>query len=144
MAKIGFTGSRFGPTSDQAEMLKFWIGSVEEVHHGDCVGADATADAIAASYGTRRVAHPPVRAEFRAWCQTEETRPERPYLTRNHDIVDETDFLVATPSGPEHLRSGTWATIRYARKKDKSVVIIWPDGTCEGRWDREGESSDEG
>ena len=29
----------------------------------------------------------------------------------------------------EILRSGTWATIRYARKKSKKVMLIFPDGT---------------
>lgn len=29
----------------------------------------------------------------------------------------------------EELRSGTWATIRYAVKQQKRVIIIFPDGS---------------
>jgi hypothetical protein len=38
-------------------------------------------------------------------------------------------MLAACPKGPEERRSGTWATVRYARKTGKPVVIFWPDGT---------------
>jgi len=44
--------------------------------------------------------------------------------------VDETEWLWAIPGEfKEVLRSGTWSTIRYARKKGKKVLIIWPDGS---------------
>jgi hypothetical protein len=37
--------------------------------------------------------------------------------------------VIAAPmSSAEILRSGTWATIRYARKAGKPVLIIWPNG----------------
>jgi hypothetical protein len=32
------------------------------------------------------------------------------------------------PSGPERLRSGTWATVRYARKLRKPITILWANG----------------
>ena len=38
-------------------------------------------------------------------------------------------MLSATPGGfKEELRSGTWACVRYARKADRPVHIVWPDG----------------
>ena len=43
-------------------------------------------------------------------------------------LVDACEVLLATPKGPEKLRSGTWATVRYARKVGKRIVIIEPDG----------------
>jgi outer membrane protein insertion porin family len=49
-------------------------------------------------------------------------------LDRNRAIVDSCDVLIACPKGPEEQRSGTWATVRYARKQKKRIVIIWPDG----------------
>jgi len=53
----------------------------------------------------------------------------RPPLTRNHDIVDCTELLIACPkSMKEELRSGTWATVRYARKLERPVIIIYPNG----------------
>lgn len=50
---------------------------------------------------------------------------------RNHDIVDATEWLIATPKKFEEIRSGTWATVRYAKKVKKPVTIIWPDGSIE-------------
>jgi len=48
---------------------------------------------------------------------------------RNHKMVDSAGVLLATPKEDhEVLRSGTWATIRYAYKKNKQVVLVWPDG----------------
>ncbi len=47
-----------------------------------------------------------------------------PPLVRNHKIVDGCDFLIAAPHGPEILRSGTWATIRYARKTSKRNLLV--------------------
>jgi predicted Rossmann fold nucleotide-binding protein DprA/Smf involved in DNA uptake len=53
----------------------------------------------------------------------------RPYLVRNRDIVDVCNLLLATPGGTvEQLRSGTWATIRYARRIGRPVWIVFPNG----------------
>mmetsp|Transcript_30358 Transcript_30358/g.39138 ORF Transcript_30358/g.39138 Transcript_30358/m.39138 type:complete len:93 (+) Transcript_30358:152-430(+) len=38
-------------------------------------------------------------------------------------------LIAFPPTSIEIQRSGTWATIRYARKKNKAVMIINPDGT---------------
>lgn len=74
--------------------------------------------------------HPPINPAKRAWCTGDFTYPEKDYLDRNRDIVNCTDILITCPSGyTEKLRSGTWATIRYARKIGKTVVIIFPDGS---------------
>lgn len=55
--------------------------------------------------------------------------PIKPPLVRNHDIVDSTELLIACPKEQvEVLRSGTWATIRYARKKEITVWLIDPEG----------------
>ena len=56
-------------------------------------------------------------------------RPAKPPLDRNHDIVERCDLLIATPhTVEEQLRSGTWATIRYARKVHRPHYIIRPCG----------------
>jgi hypothetical protein len=60
-----------------------------------------------------------------------ETRPPKPPLDRNRDIVDAVDVLLVGPKGPEELRSGTWSCVRYARRKGVRRVIFWPDGTIE-------------
>ena len=47
-------------------------------------------------------------------------QPQKPYLERNRNIVDNTTMLVAFPNNnKELLKSGTWSTIRYAKKRNK-------------------------
>lgn len=47
-------------------------------------------------------------------------------------MIDEIELLVACPStAREILRSGTWATIRYARKARILIVRVNPDGSME-------------
>ena len=51
-------------------------------------------------------------------------------ISGRYEIVDESDFLIGTPKGfCEELRSGTWSTIRYARKKGMEITIVYPDGS---------------
>lgn len=52
------------------------------------------------------------------------------YLARNERLIEHADVLVAFPySISEELRSGTWATVRRARKKRIPVLIAALDGT---------------
>lgn len=133
MVKAGFTGTRKGMTKFQIQCLEYLLRDlrIEELHHGDCVGADEEADVAARGSGVPRVIHPPQEQSQQAYCQTTEgkiqVRNRKPYLERNHDIVDETDILIAAPgSTNEALRSGTWATVRYARKQGKRIIILYP------------------
>jgi hypothetical protein len=58
--------------------------------------------------------------------------PEEDYLPRNKNIVRATASLIATPfEFVEILRSGTWSTVRFARKLGKPVFLILPGGTVE-------------
>lgn len=60
----------------------------------------------------------------------DEERAPKPYLVRNRDIVEETELLIAAPAkAVEHLQSGTWSTVRYARRFGRPISIIRPDGT---------------
>jgi len=95
-------------------------------HHGDCIGADADAhDIVLSICGTEIHIHPPTESKYRACCIGAHLEYRAaPYLQRNHNIVDSTSLMIATPEGAETLRSGTWATIRYALKKKKEVYII--------------------
>jgi hypothetical protein len=125
-------------TLNQKEHLRgFLTGLLEmgytEFHHGDAIGADAQAARIAKELGYRLVSHPGHPKDknntmYRAFTNfNDEVREAKLFGVRDHDIVDETDRMVATPvSSEEELRSGTWATIRYARKKGKPVEIIYP------------------
>lgn len=128
----GFTGTRAGMTPYQRlRLLKILEHdrNVGEFHHGDCIGADAEAHDIA--WAIRDIAiiiHPPSDDKHRAFKTNALVLVTRPYLERNHDIVDACDVLIAAPKEViEQRRSGTWATVRYARKIGKPVVILAPE-----------------
>ena len=137
--KLGFTGTRHGGTPSQMEALRGILKLLkpDEVHHGDCVGADESIDAMVRLLrGVRRVIHPPVKEELRAHCdlfcsldQIVDTRDPAHYLERNRHIVDETDCLVAMPKEDEDPGKGdTWYTVRYAKQQGKHVMLIKPNG----------------
>lgn len=126
--KVGFTGTRRGMTDLQTEEVNDWLRRYAgALHHGDCVGADEQAHALGLGW-LWIVVHPPLNEKYRAFVKGgDEYRDPAPYLIRNHAIVDETEVLIATPKEPtEVLRSGTWATIRYARAQGKDVKIFLP------------------
>lgn len=133
--RIGFTGTQRGMTRAQMSEVHTSMASLayghfhKEFHHGDCIGADAEAAAIAKELGFWIVSHPPVDQKKQAFFPSDCVLPPAEYLVRNHHIVDAVEFLIATPGEYlEQLRSGTWTTIRYARKKKKDRRIIFPDG----------------
>lgn len=130
---FGFTGTRHGMTAKQKDALgSFLSGSSGELHHGDCIGADAEAHDIAMDLGYCPVIHPPSDYSHRAWCVVPKhlMRDEKTHFARNRDIVDETTALIAAPAeAEEQQRGGTWYTVRYAKKRGKSVVVILPDGS---------------
>lgn len=131
----GFTGSREGLTSFQRGNL---LGLLSELrprvlHHGDCVGADVEAHLFCVALRVRVRIHPPADDRLRAFCSfigsgVEMIEDAKPYLVRNRDIVDECDYLIGCPGGVEVRRSGSWATIRYARELGKPVFVLYPDG----------------
>jgi hypothetical protein len=127
--RIGFTGTSRGMTEPQRKTVAELLEPGAEFHHGDCVGADAQAAAIARSFGCKLHCHPPEKMQARAFVHSDVVAPPKPFLERNHDIVDASELMIATPNTVvEVLRSGTWATIRYARRKQTPLLIVWPDG----------------
>jgi hypothetical protein len=131
--KIGFTGTRHGMSFGQKDRLKriLLVEQVTEFHHGDCVGADDQADDVALELGIRVIVHPPLNDVFRAHVERKSYRKsplivlmEKDYILRNHDIVDSTDGLIVAPSSNEEtIRSGTWATYRYAKGKKPLILL---------------------
>jgi len=102
-------------------------------HHGDCIGADAQAAKYAKALGFILVCHPghpkdKKNTMFRAFTDFNDVMHEvKPFIKRDHDIVDAVEKMIATPAGViEESRSGTWTTIRYAKKQSKPVHIIYP------------------
>ncbi len=136
MKVMGFTGSRNGVTEAQRKALMWLIlhHMPEAVHHGCCVGADAHFAAFCDSMGARpyMVGHPSDLTDLtspEAVLACDLVHDRLPPLERNREIVDACELLVACPDGPEQQKSGTWATIRYARKVGKQTHVIFPDGT---------------
>ena len=129
----GFTGTSRVPgmAPRQLKTVRQLLYDVTELHLGDCVNADAQAHIEAISLGIKTIGHPPSESGRRAFCTYDEERESKPYLERNHDIANSgIDGLIAAPNGwAEEQRSGTWATIRHARKLKRKIWIVRPDGT---------------
>lgn len=134
---VGFTGTARAPLPhcQNQELRRVlnqlrgegyrWLGTGMARH------SDAQANTLARrqGYATRGYPmtgnpHPPLF--FVDWKQY-----AKPPLVRDDDIAIDCDVLVACPAGTEASlpRSGTWATIRRARKLSRKIIIIWPDGS---------------
>jgi hypothetical protein len=135
MKKYGFTGNRTGMSDNQKEQIRTILqtdlnnGFNIQVAHGDCVGADKDFHDICCELSIdnriKIIIHPPTENILRAFCKSDNIMICKPYLDRNRDIVDTSDTLLACPkTNIEEKRSGTWYTIRYARKKNKPILII--------------------
>jgi hypothetical protein len=129
--KIGVTATQLTLTVRQKQNFHRIITmlNAREGHHGDCVGGDRFSHTAMKEHSMRIIIHPPIDAKARAFCRGNETREPKDYLVRNHDIVDETEALIAMPKGEtEVIRSGTWATVRYARKLHRPIYLLLPSG----------------
>lgn len=130
--KAGLTGTRAGCSKEQIKGLAEVMKDLTELHHGDCLGVDQQAHHLAKQFDVLTVIHPPSNDKLRAFCEGDFILPPKPYLDRNHDIVEAGEFLIAVPGErQEKVRSGTWATIRHARKLGKMIMIIFPDGSSQ-------------
>lgn len=131
---IGFTGTRSGMDPSQLRAISATLRSFAgpfEFHHGLCVGADAQAHALvrAEFAGCRIIGHPPSNPAMIADCEVDERRPALPYLTRNANIVAASDYLIAAPAQHQEItRSGTWSTVRRARKRGVPAIVVDPQG----------------
>lgn len=142
---LGVTASRKGLTEKQHLWLVRWLEAnpaLAEVHHGDCIGGDAEIHRLIRltfspdDESKRTVAlkvHPCIADSQRAFCKAkgpdDEWFDDKDPLRRNHDIVDACTLLIAFPGEmSEKLRSGTWSTIRYARKVGRKTIIVLPNG----------------
>lgn len=147
--RIGFTGTQVGMTTAQryrvSSLLAFHTPG--EVHHGDCVGADADFDALCHTvskiqYGDFVIHLHPWNGpdSKRAHCErhtpgqglarhTTILHHPAPPLDRNRVIVNAVQGMIATPKESlEEIRSGTWATIRYALQTRRWLWVIYPTG----------------
>jgi len=147
---LGFTGTREELTEKQIRSLTKLLKKMNskydfcEFHHGDCIGADAKSHEIIIKNKIfqKIIIHPPTNSKLRAYTYIEfpsdrdslevHILGEKEYLDRNKDIVDSCEILLVCPCQKEEiLRSGTWQTYRTARKLNKKIILIYPDGTIE-------------
>lgn len=137
MSEWGFTGTQSGSSIAQRKVLTRLISELDifVLHHGVCIGADAEMHLLMLVWSKKAelIGHPPINEQ--KMCKNlkgfTHLYPPKEYLIRNKDIVDlGVDGLIVIPKGfQEELRSGTWSTVRYARRrKDRKIIIIWPDG----------------
>ena len=132
MLKVGFTGTRHGMTKKQRDELEKLVQEkdVGEFHHGMCVGSDEQAHAIIFKKAPQAniVGHPPKAVATMAELHCDKVLEADSWSRRNKSIVDSSDYVIATPDTKERVGSGTWKTIRYARKKGKRIYIIHKNG----------------
>ena len=122
---VGFTGTRKGMSEAQKSQLHRVLALLQyaaqvsnqsvRVFHGGALGADDEAHYIADRLGM----------DPNPVLVMSEDSPGRSYLARNRVIVSRAELLIAAPeTDTEQLRSGTWATVRYARQAGKPVIML--------------------
>ena len=132
--KVSFTGTRSGMSAWQKQQLeKFFLdhrGEISVFVHGACIGADEEAHAIARKVFGKSL----YIAIFPSTAKTRVDGLDAQYVAelmkpfeRDQEIVKlGCDVLLAAPlQMGEVPRSGTWSTIRYAKKKKVRVETMW-------------------
>ncbi len=130
--EVGVTGTRFGMNENQRFSVQKWLAVNEptRLHHGMCVGVDVQMNEIARGRGILTRGYPPINMKHIGDCIVDEMELPEEYLVRNHNIVDAVDLLLVIPAtNRELLRSGTWATYRYAKKQLVNLIRFNPDGS---------------
>ena len=133
--KIGFTGNRYGLKPEQEEQIKLILDKYDNIilSHGDCVGSDTDFHKLCMNYKNTHpqkkiMIHifPPNNSKLRAFNQGDLLMDEKPFLVRNLNIIKNSFVLIACPvdKNKEVLRSGTWSTIRKAKKLNLLVHIF--------------------
>lgn len=137
MMRIGFTGTRHGATTAQlttltAELATLRRAGAHQFHHGVCIGSDVEAATIARSLGYSIHNHPSTFQRTRGKFEGDVLYQSADPLIRNEEIIHYSQHMLATPrTHEEERRSGTWHAIRYTRRCNKPLTIIWPDGTTQ-------------
>jgi hypothetical protein len=137
MMKIGFTGTRKGMTDYQksavADLLHHFKTTTANpiyAYHGCAVGADRQFNDLlkAENFKSLRIeGYPGDQSQYwwgRKNCDLVYTPKQ--YHYRNKIIARICDVLIACPETVEELHSGTWSTVWYARRKSKTICIVYP------------------
>lgn len=141
---LGFTGTTKGMTDAQHRVVREFLLSqadrITETHNGGATGVDLQCFVMTREFLPTELDHiwpssyhhggplsfvHELTSLNRVWIHE-----PLPPLERNHEIVNHcTDLLACPGEMTEQLRSGTWATIRYARKTRTPIWFVFPDGS---------------
>ena len=136
MIDIGFTGTRGGLRTVQSDNLLRELVALREkadvMDNGCCEGSDRIAWSMWRDLGGRFRLRPGDRDQW-DWAQQACRREDElfapvGYMERN-ELIARNPVVVATPAeDAEMQRSGTWATIRRARRAESYLILISPNG----------------
>ena len=134
---IGFTGNRYGLSVEQKTLIVEIFDNYNDkdivVLHGDCIGSDADFNDICIKYkkiypmkNFKIHIYPPTNDKLRAFCAGDFIANPKQYLERNKNIVLNSNVLIGCPIDKNKpiLRSGTWSTIRLAKKHNKQLLLL--------------------
>lgn len=127
---VGFTGTQQGVSKERLANLRLQLTKLRSVGytvfiHGGCIGADEQAARLARRLGFKTHCYPGTAGIKRADTEDDYVAQIKPFLDRNRGIVNASTVMIAMPkTSEEELRSGTWATIRYARKIGKEPIML--------------------
>lgn len=129
---IGVTASREGLTDPQKNWIEdFLEGNLAYVlHHGMCKGGDIELAVLFRKYNTYIIAHPGHIRHMRAASPANDLiLPWSHTLVRNRIIVNHSELILGFPKVPYATDSGTWHTIKFAKKQKTPLFVIGPDGS---------------
>jgi hypothetical protein len=130
---LGFSGTRSGLTTLQRTRLLevLYKSLATHAHHGGAQGADEDFHAMVrwALPHTYVVVHPCQGVNHTYYLDDPKVTvlPGRPPLKRNREMVAAVERMIICPAQDrEILRSGTWATYRYAKAARRTRYILFP------------------
>jgi len=143
--KVGFTGTRNRMTDIQVKIFVYLFTGfrefdkkITEFYLGDCIGADQQSGHLVFKHAKNPIKCYLLPSDIPDMQGHLENHypcirlPEKPPLQRNEDLVYFIEVLFAAPKESENqTRSGTWQTIRCAKRQCKVIYIIYPDGKVE-------------
>jgi len=135
---ISFTGTASGMNATQMTNVINLINKqkpkITKCVHGDCVGADTDFHNIVTKLGLGDLIeiHPCTIHNKRGYNHAPKVYDAIGPLDRNKIMVQRAHLVVGTPgTDTEIIRSGTWHSIRYAKKLGRPLLVLYPSGAIE-------------
>lgn len=133
---VTFTGTRKGMTKRQHSKMLELLAEFQPTHvrHGAAIGADEQFHSTCVYNDVPLIEVFPSNIKSQSMSTiiepptgTLRIHPAQDPLTRNYLMVKGADLVIACPdTSVETIRSGTWATVRYADRLGRKIVVIKP------------------